>query len=61
MLLRLSNMNSKESLLSERANDSELTKLDPQLVIPAVTMRTRFNAFVLNVPSINRAQSAIKR
>jgi len=54
-------MNSKESLASERANDRELTKVDSQFVIPAVTMRTRFKAFVLNVSSINRAQSAMKR
>ena len=54
-------MKSKESFASERANDSELTKVDPQLVTPAVIISTRLRAFVLKVPSINRAQSAIKR
>jgi hypothetical protein len=39
-------MKSKESFASERANDKELTKVDPQLVIPAVTIRTRLRAFV---------------
>jgi hypothetical protein len=48
-------MKLKESFASERANDSELTKVDPQLVIPAITMSTRLRAFVLKVLSINKA------
>jgi hypothetical protein len=59
--LRLSNIKAKESFASKRANDKELTKVDPQLVIPAVTISTRLRAFVLKVPSIKRAQLAIKR
>jgi hypothetical protein len=54
-------MKSKESFASERANDKELTKVDPQFEIPAVTIRTRFKAFVRNVPSMKRVQSAINR
>jgi hypothetical protein len=48
-------MKSKESFASERANDSELIKVNPQLVIPAITISTRLRAFVLKVPLINRA------
>jgi hypothetical protein len=48
-------MKSKESFASKWANDSKLTKVDPQLVILAIIMSIRLRAFILKVPSINKA------
>ena len=59
--LRLLKMKSKDSLASKRVKDRELTKVDPQFVTPTVTMRTKFRAFIRNVPLIQRAQSAENR
>jgi hypothetical protein len=59
--LRLSKMKSKENFVSERANDNELTNVELLFVMLVVTIRTRFRAFVLKVPSMKRVQSDIKR
>ena len=54
-------MKLKLSLASERANDRELINVDPQFVIPAVTISVRFRAFIRNVSSIHRVKSAENR
>jgi hypothetical protein len=59
--LRLLKMKSKENFAFKRANDNKLTNVELLFMMPAVTIRTRFRAFVLNVPSIKRVQSDIKR
>jgi hypothetical protein len=39
----------KESFASERAKDNELIKVDLQFVIPGITIKIRFRAFIRNI------------
>jgi hypothetical protein len=47
-------MKLKENFASKHANDSELINVELLFMMLAMTIRTRFRAFVLNVPSIKR-------
>jgi hypothetical protein len=53
-------MKSKDIFNSKRVNKRPVIKVFEQFIIPAITRRTRFRAFILKVPLIKRVHPAIK-